>query len=140
MFYIDTSILVAYYCPEAISQKVEQFLINIQNPTISLLTQVEITSAISMKIRQKEINPTDGKNVLSLFEKHLDDKSFSVLPVQPKHFKKASTLISRFNTTLRTLDALHLAISSNNHLPIVTADKNLALAAKSLDIQVVFMN
>jgi len=28
MVYIDTSVLVAYYCPEPLSEKVERFLIS----------------------------------------------------------------------------------------------------------------
>ena len=29
MFYIDTSVLVAYYCPEPLSEKVEEILLRI---------------------------------------------------------------------------------------------------------------
>ena len=42
--------------------------------------------------------------------------------------------ISQFNTALRTLDALHLAIAVSNDLRLITADEGLAQAADALGI------
>jgi predicted nucleic acid-binding protein len=39
MYYIDTSVIVAYYCPEALSDKAEDFLSKIDRPNISSLTE-----------------------------------------------------------------------------------------------------
>lgn len=53
MFYIDTSVIVAYYCPEPMSEAVEELIIEIKQPAISHLTEIEFASAISRKIREK---------------------------------------------------------------------------------------
>ena len=55
MFYIDTSVIVAYYCPETLSETVEQLIVKIKQPAISHLTEIELTSAISRKIREKNV-------------------------------------------------------------------------------------
>ena len=47
MYYIDTSVLVAYYCPEALSEQVQDFLSEQVKPAISTLTEVELFSAIA---------------------------------------------------------------------------------------------
>ena len=56
MVYIDTSVLVAYYCPEGLSEKAEELLMSYLRPAISSLTEVELFSAVSGKVRKKEIN------------------------------------------------------------------------------------
>ena len=49
MIYVDTSALVAYYCPEPLSEKVETFLMSQTRPIISTLTEIELFSAVSKK-------------------------------------------------------------------------------------------
>jgi len=42
MYYIDTTVLVAYYCPEAMSEQVQSFLGEQLKPAVSELTEVEL--------------------------------------------------------------------------------------------------
>jgi uncharacterized protein len=135
MIYIDTSILVAYYCPEKISDKVEKILVETSNPAISQLTEVELTSALARKIREKALSQKDAKAVLSIFRTHIDDMSYVYLPIQPKHFSTAMNWIAEFNTPLRTLDALHLAIAAQNKAPLLTADIKFSESAKTLGVE-----
>lgn len=51
MFYLDTSVLVAYYCPEPLSEQVQNFLSQNIKPAVSFLTQVELFSAVAKKVR-----------------------------------------------------------------------------------------
>lgn len=136
MTYIDTSILVAFYCPEKISDQVEEILINTNSPAISQLTEVELTSAIARKTREKSLSKKDAIDVLSMFRAHIDENSFQFLPIQPKHYATAMNWIAEFNTPLRTLDALHLAIAAENQTPLLTADIKFAESAEILDISV----
>ena len=78
-------------------------------------TEIELTSALSRKIRETALSQKDGKAILSVFRTHVDDKSFVHLPIQPKHYSTAMNWIAEFNTSLRTLDALHLAIGLPVH-------------------------
>ncbi len=47
MYYLDTSVLAAYYCPEPLSEKVEKLVISADRPCISSFTEVELAPAIS---------------------------------------------------------------------------------------------
>jgi hypothetical protein len=49
MIYLDTSVIVAYYCPEALSLQVQDLLREHAKPALSLLTEVEFTSAVAKK-------------------------------------------------------------------------------------------
>ena len=55
--------------------------------------------------------------------------------MEPAHYQLAREWISRFQTPLRTLDALHLACASSNELCLVTADDGLAESAEALGLE-----
>ena len=140
MVYIDTSVLVAYYYPEALSAKVDSILVKLEEPAISQLTEVELCSAIARKIRERSLSQSGGNKILSLFQIHKDQNSFIQLPLQSRHYSLATQWISQFNTPLRTLDALHLAIAEENNISILTADINLVKSAEHLGIEVTFVS
>jgi len=130
--YIDTSILVPYYFPERLSNKTEQTLRSIKQPILSSLVEVEIFSAIAKKMRLKEISRKDALGIFTLFRSHVETGNFIKLPAQAIHFNQARDFIRDLSTPLRTLDALHLAISTVEDLCLITSDKALAKSAKQL--------
>ncbi len=54
-----------------------------------------------------------------------------------KEYDIARNWIGNFETPLRTLDALHLAVAFTNKLDIVTADIALAKSAEILGIKAI---
>ena len=135
MAYIDTSVLVAYYCPEPLSEAVQRFLMAQERPSVSFLTEVELFSAVARKIRMKEMDPADGNRIVAKFSSHMDAGFFTVIPVETHHWRLARGWIGLFTTPLRTLDALHLAITSADGMELVTSDKPLFQAAEMLDVK-----
>jgi uncharacterized protein len=128
--YIDTSVLGAYYCPEALSDAAENALRRIKAPVISTLSEVEFASLISRKRRLKEIDTRQAKEILDLFGTHVADGSYRRISVTTEHFVKARQLIIAGRSPLHTLDALHLALAMTESLPLMTADRDFAKAAK----------
>ena len=135
MHYIDTSVLVAYYCPELISEVVERFLQHIKSPTISSLTEVELVSAIARKVREKELPVGDGNRIINKYLSHRQDAIFLLISVTEAHFHAAFNMLSKFSPPLKTLDALHLSVAMVNDLVIVTTDRQLKNAAKRLGVK-----
>jgi predicted nucleic acid-binding protein len=132
MIYVDTSVLVAYYCPERLSEKVETFLVKHPRPTISALTEVEFFSAVSGKVRKKEMDLKDAGRVTARFLGHLDSTYYTYVPVEAHDYRLARDWIGMFRMELRTLDALHLAVASSAGLTLVTSDQGLYKSARSL--------
>jgi predicted nucleic acid-binding protein len=137
--YIDTSVLVAYYCPEPLSEKVEAFISSHMQPAISALTEIEMFSAISRKVREKSIDRKDADRIAAKFMSHLDNDYFTYLPVEAHHFRLARDWIGMFKLSLKTLDSLHLAIASSEGLSIVTTDKSLSKSAKGLGLNTILL-
>jgi predicted nucleic acid-binding protein len=87
--YIDTSVLVAYYCPEPLSENAETFITAQSELTISALTEIEMFSALSRKVQEKAMDRHDAGRVAAKFISHLDGHYFTYLPVEAHHFRLA---------------------------------------------------
>ncbi|MGO9933934.1 MAG: type II toxin-antitoxin system VapC family toxin [Steroidobacteraceae bacterium] len=138
--YIDTSILGAYYCPEDLSAGAENALRQIKTPVISLLSEVEFSSLISRKRRLKELNDRQAREIIDLFSNHVAEGSFHRISVTTEHFLKARQLLGAAKILLHTLDALHLAIAVAEKLTLMTADRDLAKAAKGHKTAVILID
>ena len=137
MYYLDTSVLAPYYCPEPLSEKVEKIVVRADHPCISSLTEVELASAISRKIREKNLSLEDGNKIFNQFQTHLKESLYRLIAIEDRHYQTAINWILQFAAPLKTLDALHLAIASGDNLTLLTADRQLNAAAKHFGIKVV---
>jgi len=136
--YIDTSVLGAYYCPEPLSPAAEAALRDVKTPVISNLTLVEFSSLVSRKRQLKELDARKASQVLGAFNDHVAAGFYLRTSIGAEYFIKAQQLVEAA-TSLRTLDALHLATALIQEVPILTADGQLAGAAKKLKARVILV-
>lgn len=139
MFYIDTSVLAAYYCPEPLSGRAEAFLRAAREPGISSLVEVELFSALSRKVREGALDGADAKRISAKFLSHLNEGIYRTYSLESHHFALAREWLGLFALPLRTLDALHLSLVSQNDLTIVTSDRALAKVAEQLGVRSHFL-
>jgi uncharacterized protein len=137
--YFDTSLLVPYYCPEALSQAAERTLRGDPRPTISDLVEVEFFSALSKKVREREMSAVEAGRVGQQFLDHLQTGMYARLPVQRRHYETAREWLARFTLPLRSLDALHLALADGEGLRLATADRDLSRSARTLRLAVLLI-
>lgn len=133
--YVDTSVLVACYCPERLSSRSEKAVRRLAGPSVSPFVEVEFSSAVAIKVRTGELAKPDGQRIVSLFRSHVGEGKFLVLPVEARHFALAREWISRFDSPLRAMDALHLAVAFTNSMPILTADAVQSRIARNLGLE-----
>lgn len=136
MAYLDTSVLVAYYCPEALSEAAEKMILEDRQPAVSALTEVELVSALARKIRERELSRENANRVLTEFQSHLNQSLFKRIPLERHHYSVAFHWVAQFAVPLRTLDALHLAVAAQNNLELITADHRLVQAARKLGVRI----
>jgi predicted nucleic acid-binding protein len=113
----------------------ERALRSLSSPAISELTVVEFTSAVSRKVRDKTLSREDGVRVLAQFDAHIEGGYYVVLPVRTRDYRVAKSWLGQFQGTLRTLDAVHLAVAEAASASMLTADRRLAAEAKALGLQ-----
>ncbi|HUU43529.1 MAG TPA: type II toxin-antitoxin system VapC family toxin [Planctomycetota bacterium] len=135
MAYIDTSVLVANYCPEPLSKAAQRAIRSARPSAISMLNEVEFCSAVSLKTRTGAMDADTARRILSLFHSHVEGGYYRVVPIQAAEFALAAEWIASFATSLRTVDALHLAAAYTHRLTLITADDSLAQAASHFNVK-----
>jgi predicted nucleic acid-binding protein len=140
LIYLDTSVLVAYYCPEPLSRAAERAARAEVAPSISDLCEVEFASALARKLRQAQISRPDADKIWREFISHTDAQLYTRIPLQREHYQIARDWIARFEGALKALDALHLAIAAVKGLVLVSADRGLVNAAASRGVSARLLN
>jgi len=130
--YIDTSVLVAYYLPEPLSERAERALLRGGTPSISPLVGLEFASVLARKVRARELAPTAARSALEQFRTHQEAGLYRRLEIGGAHYEQARRWMESFRPPLRTLDALHLSVAAGAGATLLTADKQLARAARAL--------
>ena len=136
--YLDTSALAKWYLPEPRSDEFEAFVHNQPLLLISHLTICEMRSLLARRRRMGDLTETEEKAVWDAFLKDRADGVFIILPMGDAHLLAATELIDQLaDCSLRTLDALHLAIASQaGATGIASADKVMLHAARAMRLAV----
>ena len=132
MVYLDTSVAVALFVPEPTSDAAEAWFASSTDKLVSsdwLLT--EFASALSIKVRHKEIAKTQATAVWKAFAE-FTRSGLQLLPVSRNAFEQAALLVRNVASGLRSGDSLHLAMAIEaGATAIATTDRNLAKNAKA---------
>jgi len=135
LIYLDTSVLVAYYCPEPLSRAAERVARSVPAPSISDLCEVEFASALARKVRQAEVSRLDAERIWRQFISHTEQRLYTRIPLERGHYQMARDWIARFEGALKALDALHLAVAAEQGLVLVSADRGLVSAAAARGVK-----
>lgn len=135
MLYADTSVLLAFYRTEINSPSVETiFMQNAGQIALSPLVRVEAGSAIARWCRMGEINESQAHQVEVGLQSDIAAGRYHQISLSAGVFDRALAWLSLRKTSLRTLDALHLAAAAQTEACLLTADQKLADAARVLGV------
>jgi len=138
-FYFDTSALAKRYSPERGSEQVDTLLIDTENVIVlGNIAITELYSALSKKLRTREISNQGFLAAVYRFEKDISENRYRFLEVDNGIITASKTLILA-HTGLRTCDALHLALALELYElnpTIVTCDAVLFEACRAEGLKV----
>lgn len=134
-YFIDTSVLIPWYVQETLTGKMRLFFQrNTGTRYISRLVETEFYSALALKKRQRELSGVDCTEIMRVFQKHLRMNFFEMIHVTDEVVTRAIEILTQQKTSLKTLDALHVATCAVTHTQLITADQILAKSAKMLSM------
>jgi len=112
--YIDTSFLAPYYLPEASSDAVEKKLQKLPGGSlvISPLVRAEFASLLCRKCREREMDRSGTRRVMTALDRHLEEGVWRVVAIGLRDFEKATEWIMAMKYPLRAPDALHIAVEA----------------------------
>ncbi len=136
--YVDTSALAKWYLNEPRSEDFAKYIQAERRVAISRLTVVELRCLLGRRRRARHLTAALEREILQAFQSHVQHGFLTVHRLEDHHALRADELIEQLKEEpLRTLDALHLAITLDLGCQrIATADRVMATAATKLGINV----
>ncbi|MGH6610496.1 MAG: type II toxin-antitoxin system VapC family toxin [Burkholderiaceae bacterium] len=131
MIYLDTNLLVALVVNEPASARVHSWLSQQagEQMATSLWALMETTSALSIKVRRRDITQRTATAAAQLLDEQIVPM-LELLDVTSAAFIRGEILLRSTELGLRAGDALHLAICLGNRSTVLaTADTRLHGAA-----------
>jgi predicted nucleic acid-binding protein len=137
MIYLDTSAAIPMFVPEPTSQAIDRWFESCDDPLVSAdWIMTEFSSALSIKVRRREINDKQAKAAWANFDAFCGS-GLRLLPVTRQAFQQAAHLARDIASGLRSGDSLHLAMAIEVGAEgIATADSNFAKNAKASGLTV----
>ena len=132
--YLDASVLVALLTDDALSERAHALMLDI-TPVLVLsdFAAAEFASAIARCVRTGDMSKHEARAAFSLLD---DWAERAVQRVQtiPADIADAESALRRLDLTLRTPDAINIAIAHRVGASLVTFDEKMAQAARQLGI------
>lgn len=136
MLYLDTSVVLALFVREPMSERVSDWVASRRQPLgFSDWGLTECASALGIRLRRGELDATLATSTFLAISTFVNE-SCEFIACSGHHQLDAQKLLSRFDQPLRAGDALHLAVSHHAQATLVSCDKQLVAIAKTLGTKV----
>ena len=130
--YVDASVLVSLFTPDALSARVDELMRRTQAAiVISDFAAAEFASAISRCVRTRELAKNHARSVFGSFDEWSARETQRV-EVTSADIAVTATYLRRLDLVLRAPDAIHIAIAQRIGARLMTLDKGMIKAARSL--------
>jgi predicted nucleic acid-binding protein len=135
MLYLDTSVLVAATTNEPRTIEVLAWfdLKSSEELSISDWVVTEFSSALSIKLRTRQIEAAERADALAAFARLCAD-ALAILPVSRAQFRTAARFADQHALGLSGSDALHLAICGDQGATLCTLDRRLSEACAAVGV------
>jgi uncharacterized protein len=137
MFYLDTSVIISALTDEQASSQARKWLAQHQESELAISdwTLTEVSSALSIKVRNGDLTPAQRAEAQRLFTEQFLP-AVTLLDLKRDVFRQAAGWVAVAEAGLRAGDALHLALAAQNAAMLVTLDQRLQKAALRFGVAV----
>lgn len=138
--YLDTSLLVAALTKETKTTRIQQWLREQATTTLAISDWViaEFSSALSVKMRDRQITAASRSDALATFAQWVED-TLDVLKISAPQFRTAARFADQYALGLRGGDALHLAVCADHGATLCTLDRGLGKAGPTLGVKTILL-
>ena len=130
--YLDASVLVALFTDDALTARADKFLrAHAPVVVVSDFAAAEFASAIARRVRMGEIAAGGARRTFSIFDAWTARASERAQTTSAD-VVSAAAYLRRLDLTLRTPDALNIAIAQRTGADLLTFDDKMAASARAL--------
>lgn len=132
--YLDANVIVPLFINDVFSARALAFMArHPANVIISDFASAEFASVLGVRCRTKAISVPQGKAALANFDAWVGVNAVAV-ECSSADIRAAEAMLRRFDLTLRTPDAVHIALAKRMNAELVTLDERMAASARALGV------
>ncbi len=132
--YLDANVIIPLFIKDVFSSRAFAFMA--RKPAgivISDFASAEFVSVLGVRCRAKAVTVAQAKAALANFDAWTAANAVTVETISAD-IRAAEAMLRRFDLTLRTPDALHIALVKRLNAELVTLDERMAIGARALGV------
>jgi uncharacterized protein len=134
--YLDASILVALFSRDAFTERANEFLgTELPVLVVSDFAAAEFASAVARLMRINQITSREARAILADFDSWRL-RVVGTTSIHPSDVATAAAFIRRLDLTLRTADAINIAIAQRIGATLATFDVKMSESARAVGVPV----
>jgi len=135
--YLDVNVIIPLFAVDLLSDRAEKVLRKLDDDlVVSDFCAAEFSSVITRRVRTRDLRAEEARTAFSNFDSWCA-RYTRRLEIDTIDVSGASSLMRRLDLSLRTPDALHLAMVHRTNCKLLTFDRSMASAAQGLGIEIV---
>lgn len=135
-FYADTSLLVALFAPDPLAERAAARMERLPpRIVVTDFAQAEFAAVLGAELRRGDVSRERAAIILDAFDGWIAARA-DAEPVTSADIALATRRLRRLDLTLRTPDALHLAVAARPGVPVATFDLGTETAARRRGIAI----
>ena len=132
--YFDASALLPLFIDDEFTPAAKVMVSRVSIVHVSDWTTAECVSAIGRAIRMGLLTHERARGLCGSIDAWVFANALRI-DVEVEDVRFAESLLRRFEFNLRAPDALHVALARRLSLPLATFDRNMAICAEALGLQ-----
>ena len=133
--YLDVNVIVPLFILDLLNDRAERILRRLDDDLIvSDFSAAEFSSVIALRVRTRDLRAEEARTAFSNFDRWCALYTRRV-EISTIDVSAASSLMRRLDLSLRTPDALHIAIVNRTSCKLLTFDRAMSRAARTLGVE-----
>ena len=134
--YLDASVLVALFANDSLTERADAYLR--AHPSVLIVSDfgaAEFASAFARRVRVQLLTADEARAAFSTFDAWTARETARA-QIAAVDIASATAFLRRLDLTLRTPDAIHIAIAQRMDAELLTFDDKMAESARALGVAV----
>jgi predicted nucleic acid-binding protein len=135
--YLDVNVIVPLFAIDPLNSRTDKTLRGLHEDLIvSDFSAAEFSSVIARRVRTRDLRAVEARTAFSNFDTWCT-RHTRLVKIESIDILRATGLMRRLDISLRTPDALHIAIVQRIGCTLLTFDRMMAAAARAVRVSVI---
>jgi hypothetical protein len=135
--YLDVNAIVPLFLVDSLNERADRIVRGLHDDLIiSDFSVAEFSSVVARRVRTRDLRPAEARTAFSNFDTWCA-RHTQIIEIKRTDTMGATSLIRRLDLSVRTPDAIHIALVQRIGSDLLTFDKAMATVARTLGVPVI---